>query len=82
MKCGGLGIPNPRLLADRAYNISKSASEVLVGSLLGGTYINYVAHKWYVCRASSDRRKHQKFLEMEVLMRQKELANGAGLNFL
>ena len=27
----GLGIPDPRMLAERAYNTSKAASEVLVG---------------------------------------------------
>ena len=30
VKGGGLGIPNPRLSAERAYNTSKAASEVLV----------------------------------------------------
>ena len=37
VKRRGLGILKPRLLAEHAYNTSKSASEVLVGSLLGGT---------------------------------------------
>ena len=45
MKRGGLGIPEPHLLVERAYNTSKSSSEVLVGSLLGGTNLNYVVHK-------------------------------------
>ena len=42
VKCGGLGIPNPRLSAERAYSTSKAASKVLIGSLLGGTNLNYV----------------------------------------
>ena len=50
-KYGGLGIPDPRLLAKRAYNTSKAASEVLVYSLLGGTGLNYIAHKGCVRRA-------------------------------
>ena len=41
----GLGIPEPRLLLECAYNTSKSASEVLVGSIIGGNSLNYVSHK-------------------------------------
>ena len=40
VKRGGLGIPDPRILAERSYNTSKEASEVLVVSLLGGTDLN------------------------------------------
>ena len=38
----GLGIPEPRLLSECAHNTSKSASEFLIGSLIGGTSLNYV----------------------------------------
>ena len=82
VKCRGLGIPDPRLLAERTYNTSKAASEVLVGSLLGSTDLNYVAHKGCVCRASSDRWKQRKIAEKEILSIRKELADGAGLNRL
>ena len=34
---GGLGIPDPRLLVERASNTSKTASMELVDSLLGGS---------------------------------------------
>ena len=61
MKCGGLGIPDPRLSAERVYNISKAASEVLIGSLIGGTNLNYVAHKVCVCRVRSDGQKQREF---------------------
>ena len=54
MRCGGLGIPDPRMSKECAYNTSKSSSEVLVGSHIGGTNLNYVAHKGCLCRASSD----------------------------
>ena len=37
VKHGGLGIPYPRLFLERVTNTSKAASEVLVGSILGGT---------------------------------------------
>ena len=59
VKCGGLGIPYPQLLAERAYNTSKASREVLIGSLLGGTDLNYVAHKGCICRASAVRRKQR-----------------------
>ena len=45
MKCGCLRIPDPHLLAECAYNTSKAASEILVVSILGGTNLNFVAHK-------------------------------------
>ena len=80
MKCGGLGFPEPRLLMERAYNTFKSDSEVLVGSLLGGTDLNYVAYKGCVHKAITDGRKQHNISETEELTRQKELADGAGLN--
>ena len=45
MKRVGSDLTDPCLLAKRAYNTSKAASEVLVVSLLGFTDLNYVAHK-------------------------------------
>ena len=45
VKRGGLFIIDPCLLAEGAYNTSKEAREVLVGSLLGGTDLNYLDHK-------------------------------------
>ena len=62
MKRGGLDIPNPRLSAERVYNTSKAASEVLSGSLLEGTDLNFVAHKGFVRRASADGQKQMEFL--------------------
>ena len=59
VKRGGLGIPDPRMLEERVYNTSKAASEVLVCSLLGGTDLNYVAHKGCVRRSSADGRKQR-----------------------
>ena len=57
MKCRGVGIPDPQLSVENAYNTSKAASEVLIGSLIGGTDLNYVAHKDCVRRSSADRQK-------------------------
>ena len=79
VKCGGLGTPQPRLSAERMYNTSKASSEVLVGSLLGGTNLNYIAHKTCVRRASTDGRRHQELAEKLVLLRNKDLADGVGL---
>ena len=41
---GGLGIPDPRLSAESSYNTSKANSGELVGSILGGTELNYVGN--------------------------------------
>ena len=82
MKRGGLGIPDSCLSAEHVYNTSKAASKVLVGSLLGGTNLNYVAHKASVCRSSAYGQKQQEFSYIEALTRRKELADGAGLNRL
>ena len=59
MKKSGQFIPEPCLLMDCAYNNYKVASEVLVGSLIGGTDLNYVAHKRCVRRASVNGRKQR-----------------------
>ena len=80
VKRGVLGIPDPRLLAQCAYNTSKSASEILVGSLLGGTNLNYVARIGGIFRASDDRWKHWEFSDKAALTIQKALVDRAGLN--
>ena len=69
VKHRGLGIPYPRLSEECAYNTSNAASEFLVGSLLGGTDLNHIAHKECICRASADERKHPEFLDKVALTR-------------
>ena len=44
VKHGGLGIPEPLLSAECAYNTSKASSRELVDSLLGGSVLKYVGH--------------------------------------
>ena len=61
MNCGDLGIPDPRLLAEHAYTNYKSSSEVMVGSLLGGTNLNYKVHVACVGRSSIDKGKQRYF---------------------
>ena len=63
VKHGGLGIPDSRLSVERAYNISKADSKVLVGSLLRGNDLNYVEHKACIRRSSADAQKQQEYLE-------------------
>ena len=64
------------------YNTSKAAIEVLVGSLLVGTNLNYVSHRGCVRRSIADGRKKQEFSETVALTRGKKLAYRAGLNCL
>ena len=72
----------PPVSAYNAYNTSKAAIEVLVGSLLGDTNLNYVAHKGFVCRASANRWKQREIAEKEVILIRKELEDRVGLNCL
>ena len=69
-------------MAEHVYNTYKSASEVLIGSLLQGTNINYLVHKACIHRSSADRQKHREYLEIKALNIRKELIDGAGLNRL
>ena len=57
VKHGGLGIPDPRLSLDIAYNNSKAVSGELVDSLLRGCFFNCVGHRACVCGASMGARK-------------------------
>ena len=63
-------------------NNSKAASEVLVGSLLGGTNLNYIAHKGCVRKPSAYERKHWEISEKAVLSIRKELVDGVLMNCL
>ena len=71
---GGLGIPEPRLSAESAYNTSKAVGGELVDSILGGSALNYVGHRVCVLRASSAARREKMHVELGDLFSQKELA--------
>ena len=60
IKHGGLGILDPRLSAESAYNTSKAASEELLDSFVGGSVLNYVGHRACVCKASQTMRLRNK----------------------
>ena len=74
VKNGRLGILDPRLSAESAYNTSKAASGGLVDYLLGGYTVNYVGHRACVRKASSLARRERKHVELSELDRQKYLA--------
>ena len=82
VKHGGLGIPDPRLSAEIAYNTSKYARRELVGSLLGGTILNYVGHRACVRKASQTERRHNMCVELGEVARQKKQAGGQERNRL
>ena len=82
VKCGGLGITDPWLSVEHTYNTFKASSEVLVGSLLGGTNLNYVEYKDCVCILSLGDQKQRDYSEKEVLTRRKDVAYRTGLNCL
>ena len=69
VKHGGLGIPDPRLSADRAYNNYKAASRELVDSLLGGSVLNYVGHRACVCKASQLARLSKRIVELSEIFK-------------
>ena len=71
VKHGGLGIPDPWLSADIAYNTSKAASGELVDSLLGGSALNYVGHRSCVYGANAGARRERKHVELAEMARQK-----------
>ena len=56
VKHGGLGILDPRLSVESAYNTYKADSRELVDSLLGGYVLNYVGHRACVRKASQSAR--------------------------
>ena len=79
---GGLGIPDPRLSEESAYNTSKAASGDLVDYLLGGTYLNYVGHRAFIHGASAAASRERKNVELAELDRKKDLTGGQERNRL
>ena len=73
---GGLGIPDPCLLADSTYNTSKAASGELVYSLLGDNALNYIGHMACVCQAILAARREKMHINLGEISRQKYLTGG------
>ena len=76
VKHGGLGIPDPRLPAECAYNTSKAASRELVDSLLGGSVLNYVGHRACVRKAIQTARLRKRSVEIAEIFNRQEQAGG------
>ena len=74
VKHGGLGIPDPRLAAESAYNTSKSVSRELVDSLLGGSVLNYVGHRACVRKAIQSARLSKHIAELSELVERQDKA--------
>ena len=55
VKHGGLGIIDPHLSTESAYNTSKAASAELVDSLIGGSDLNYVGNIGHVYAGQAQR---------------------------
>ena len=82
VKHDGLGIPEPRLSAECAYNTYKAASRELVDSLLGGSVLNYVGHRACVHKASQSARLSKGIVELSELFKLQEQAGGQEKNRL
>ena len=76
VKHGGLGIPDPRMSEESAYNTSKGDSGELVGSLLGGSALNYVGHRACVSKASQTAGQTKMSVELAEIFRRREHARG------
>ena len=82
VKHGGLGIPEPRLSAESAYNTSNAASRELVDSLLGGSVLNYVGHRAYVRKVGQTVQLRKKSVEIAEILKRQEQAGGQEKNRL
>ena len=80
VKHGGLGIPDPRLSAESAYNTPKAASRELVDSLLGGSVLNHVGHRACVRKASQTARLRKNSVKLAVIFKRQEQAGGLEKN--
>ena len=80
VKHGGLGIPEPRLSAESAYNTSKADSRELLDSLIGGSVLNYVGHRACVRKASQLARLSKRIVELSELFKRQEQAGGQEKN--
>ena len=82
VKHGGLGIPEPRLSAESAYNTSKAASRELVDSFPGGSVLNYVGHRSCRCKASQSARLSKRIVELSDIFKLQEQAGDQDKNRL
>ena len=74
VKHGGLGIPDPRLSAECAYNTSNAASRELVDSLLVSSVLNCVGHRACVRKSCQSTRCSNMIVEISDLYNRQEQA--------
>ena len=74
VKHGGLGIPDPQLSEESAYNTSKAASRELVDSHLGDSVLNYVGHRACVHKAIQSARLSKRIAELSDMFERQEKA--------
>ena len=82
VKHGGLGIPDPWLPAECAYNTSKAASRELVDFILGGSILYYIGHRACVRKASQTARLSKRIVELAEIFKRQEQAWGQEKNRL
>ena len=70
------------MLEKSAYNTSKADIRELVGSLLGGSVLNYVGHRAGVHKSSQTARRSKMCVELGEVARRKDLAGGQERNLL
>ena len=71
---GGLGIPDPLLSAESAYNTSKAASGELADSHLVGSVLNCVGHRACVPKSSQMARLSKRSIELAKMFKWQEEA--------
>ena len=74
VKHDGLGIPDPRMSAESAYNTSTDYSRELVDFILGGSVLNYVGHRACVRKVSQSARMSKHIVEMLLIFERQEQA--------
>ena len=82
VKHRGLGIPEPRLSAEMAYNTFKAAIRKLVDSLLGGPVLNYVGHRECIRKASQTAQLSKRSVELAKIYKRQEQAGDQEKNQL
>ena len=73
VKHGGLGILDPCLSAESAYNTSKADIREPVGYILGGANLIYVGHRTCECGATAGEGEERQHVKMAELDRRKDL---------
>ena len=77
---GGLGILDPWLSEESAYNTSKVSIRELLDSLPGGSVLNYIRHRACLHKASQMARQTKMSVELANIFKRQELEGGQERN--